>query len=294
MKNAVVFEHFSYAYPRTEAVLNNIDLVVPKSSFTVITGPSGAGKSTLCRAIAGVVPNYYGGRAAGRVLVDGEDTLGQRIADLTQYVGLVLDDYESQLVSLTVEEEIQFGLYNRGIMPDEALQLTSDALAQVGLAGKERLRLDELSGGQRQRLAIAAVLAYKPDVLVLDEAASALDPEGAESLYRMLDELRRLCGLTVIVVEHELGYVLPYATQVLALVDGRVAACGSMEETFSALWKEEALQMLVPELWQVKFTMEAAQGCRFGEWRTAEQAAAVLETAMKKGETGDNDQCRAG
>lgn len=294
MKNAVVFEDFSYAYPQTEAVLKNISLTVPRGSFTVITGPSGAGKSTLCRAIGGIVPNYYGGRMAGRILLDGEDTMGRRIADLTQFVGLVLDDYESQLVSLTVEEEILFGLYNRGVMPAEAADAVADALAQVGLAGKEKLRLDELSGGQRQRLAIAAVLACKPDVLVLDEAASALDPEGAESLYRMLDELRRLCGLTVIVVEHELGYVLPYATQMLALVDGEIAACGGLEETFAALRDDAELQLLVPELWQIKFAMENALGCSLGEWRTPEDAVASLETVRAKGEAGEYDQRRAG
>ena len=294
MKNAVVFEDFSYAYPKTEAVLNNISLTVPRGSFTVITGPSGAGKSTLCRAIGGIVPNYYGGRMAGRILLDGEDTMGRRISDLTQFVGLVLDDYESQLVSLTVEEEILFGLYNRGVMPAEAAEALADALAQVGLTGKEKLRLDELSGGQRQRLAIAAVLAYKPDVLVLDEAASALDPEGAESLYRMLDELRRLCGLTVIVVEHELGYVLPYATQMLALVEGEIAACGGLEETFSALREDDELQKLVPELWQIKFAMEDALACSLGEWRTPEDAVASLETVRAKGEAGEYDQRRAG
>ena len=294
MSEAVVFERFSYAYPKSEPVLNDVELVVPRGSFTVITGPSGAGKSTICRAIAGIVPNYYGGRTAGRVLVDGEDTAGQRIADLTRFVGLVLDDYESQLVSLTVEEEIQFGLYNRGVAPGEVGQAVLDALDKVGLAGKERLRLDELSGGQRQRLAIASVLAYKPDVLVLDEAASALDPEGAESLYRMLDELRRVHNLTVIVVEHELAYVLPYATQMLALVDGRVAACGGLEEAFSALWAQAALRTLVPELWQIKFTMEQMLQRTLGEWRTAEDAAAALQTALTKGESEEYDQRRAG
>ncbi len=294
MNEAVVFECFSYAYPKTEPVLNEIEFVVPRGSFTVITGPSGAGKSTICRAMAGIVPNYYGGRSAGRVLVDGEDTAGQRIADLTRFVGLVLDDYESQLVSLTVEEEILFGLYNRGLAPAEALPAMRKALNEVGLTGKEKLRLDELSGGQRQRLAIASVLAYKPDVLVLDEAASALDPEGAESLYRMLDELRRDYNLTVIVVEHELAYVLPYATQMLAVVDGRVAACGALDEAFSALWTKPELRALVPDLWQIKFTMEAYLNRKLGEWRTAAEAAAALQTVLTKGETEEYDQRRTG
>ena len=152
---------------------------ISKGSFTVISGPSGAGKTTLCKSMVGIIPYYYGGRYAGDVEVLGESTKGKRVSDLSMRVGLMLDDYESQLVSLTAGEEVAFSLLNHGFAPEEVATRTKQALADVGLPGRENYQLDELSGGQRQRLLLASVLAVHPEVLVLDEPVSAMDPDGA-------------------------------------------------------------------------------------------------------------------
>ena len=129
---------FYYAYPQSDVLLKDINLSVEKGSFTAIAGPSGAGKTTLCRAMTGIVPPYYGGRYAGAVEVLGEDIRDKKISDLAMRVGIMLDDYESQMVSLTAGEEISFSLLNHGFSPDEVDARVKEALNDVGLPDRKR------------------------------------------------------------------------------------------------------------------------------------------------------------
>lgn len=243
---AIQFDQVSYAYPRSEVVLQEIQLSIPQGSFTVITGPEGAGKTTLCLAMAGAVPTYFGGRMAGKVVVGGVETTVLTVADLAFQVGLVLADYDSQLVAFTVLEEVAFGLENRGIAAGEIAGRISRALAMVGLAGKEQTEVASLSGGQRQRLAIASILAAEPDILVLDEATSALDPEGAAGLYGLLHELNTQYGKTVVVVEHTLQHVLPYASQLVVMDQGRVVLQGRPDNILAEMIRKNSYREAVP------------------------------------------------
>lgn len=153
MESVIRLENFYFAYNKSGLVLQDIDLEIKKGSFTVIAGPSGAGKTTLCKAMTGIVPFYMGGRYNGDVQVLGESTKGRRVSDIAMRVGLMLEDYESQLVSLTAGEEVAFSLLNHGFAPEEVAERTRKALEDVGLPGREDYQLDELSGGQRQRFA---------------------------------------------------------------------------------------------------------------------------------------------
>ena len=159
MESVIKLENFYFAYNKSDLVLQDIDLEIKKGSFTVVAGPSGAGKTTLCKAMTGIVPFYMGGRYSGDVQVLGESTKGRRVSDIAMRVGLMLEDYESQLVSLTAGEEVTFSLLNHGFAPEEVAERTRKALEDVGLPGRESYQLDELSGGQRQRLLLAATLA---------------------------------------------------------------------------------------------------------------------------------------
>jgi len=150
MESVIRLENFYFAYNKSELVLQDIDLEIKKGSFTVVAGPSGAGKTTLCKAMTGIVPFYMGGRYSGDVQVLGESTKGRRVSDIAMRVGLMLEDYESQLVSLTAGEEVAFSLLNHGFAPEEVAERTRKALEDVGLPGRESYQLDELSGGQRQ------------------------------------------------------------------------------------------------------------------------------------------------
>ena len=209
MESVIKLENFYFAYNKSGLVLQDIDLEIKKGSFTVIAGPSGAGKTTLCKAMTGIVPFYMGGRYNGDVQVLGESTKGRRVSDIAMRVGLMLEDYESQLVSLTAGEEVAFSLLNHGFAPEEVAERTRKALEDVGLPGREDYQLDELSGGQRQRLLLAATLAVHPEIIVLDEPVSAMDPDGANSLYELLYAIHKRYGTTIVVVEHRVDYLLP-------------------------------------------------------------------------------------
>ena len=119
MESVIKLDNFYFAYKRSDLVLKDINLDIKKGSFTAITGPSGAGKTTLCKAMTGIVPYYMGGRYSGDVQVHGESTKGKRVSDIAMRVGFIMEDYESQLVSLTAGEEIAFALLNHGFKPEE-------------------------------------------------------------------------------------------------------------------------------------------------------------------------------
>lgn len=244
---AIVIDHLSYAYPRSQTVLRDLSLTIPQGAFAVITGVEGAGKTTLCLALTGAVPGYFGGRMAGSVTVGGLNAAQVPVADLAEKVGIVLADYDSQLVALTVAEEVAFGLENRGTAPEEIAALSREALAMVRLSGKESREVSSLSGGQRQRLAIASMLVTKPDILVLDEPASALDPEGSAELYGLLSDLNKSHGKTVVVVEHNLADVLPYADLMIVMDEGQVVNCGNPQAALTFMAEQGVYIEAVPE-----------------------------------------------
>ena len=277
MNSVVTVSDFYFNYLRSDLVLKNINLEIEKGSFTVIIGPSGAGKTTLCKAMTGIVPYYSGGDYAGDVKVLGETTKGKKVSDLAMKVGLMLEDYESQLVSLTAGEEVAFSLLNHGFPPEEADERTRMALADVGLPGRESYQLDELSGGQRQRLALASLLAVHPEIIVLDEPVSAMDPDGAESLYKLLDKIHKEHGTTFIVVEHRVEFVLPYLTDLVAVKNGEIAAQGKCEDVVSKIYEDAELRPLLPDLWQVKCNLEEKTGRRFALWRSSDEAVKELK-----------------
>ena len=277
MNPVVTVSDFYFKYLRSDLVLKNINLEIEKGSFTVIIGPSGAGKTTLCKAMAGIIPFYSGGDYSGEIKVLGETTKGKKVSDLAMKLGLMLEDYESQLVSLTAGEEVAFSLLNHGFPPEEAEERTRQALEDVGLPGRESDQLDELSGGQRQRLAVASLLAVHPEIIVLDEPVSAMDPDGGESLYKLLDKINKEHGTTFIVVEHRLEFVLPYMTDIIAVNHGEIAAKGPCEEVVSRIYEEEELRPLLPDLWQVKCNLEKKTMQKFDLWRSADEAVKELQ-----------------
>ena len=161
---------------RTSPALLSLDLQVAVGATVAVLGPSGAGRSTLCRTLNGLIPHFQRGELSGSVAIFGEDTAQARVPELARRVGLVFQDFESQLFATSVEMEVAFAPENFGVPADEIRARISAALRAVGLSGYERRHPAALSGGEKQRLAIAAVLAGAPDILVLDEATTDLDP----------------------------------------------------------------------------------------------------------------------
>ena len=179
----VHIDSLTYTYGGSaEPVLRDCSLTVDAGEMVLVVGPSGCGKSTLLRAINGLVPHFYGGTMSGRVTVDGIDTRATSASQLAHLVGCVFQDPEAQLVTSTVFEEVVFGLENLGVASELLALRAHESLAAMGVAHLAERSTRGLSGGEAQRVAIAAVLAMRPKVLVLDEPTSQLDPAAAESL----------------------------------------------------------------------------------------------------------------
>lgn len=212
----IKFERVSYAYPQQRApVLRNLSLEIAEGEFVLVVGPSGAGKSTFLRCLNGLVPHFYGGRFSGQVRVAGRDPVNLEPRGMADAVGFVFQDPEAQFVVDTVEDELVFALENFALPQAVMRKRVEEVLDQLGIAHLRSRRVSTLSGGEKQRVALAAVMTLHPQVLVLDEPTSQLDPQAAEEVLIALRQLNEDLGLTVILSEHRLERVVQYADRIL-------------------------------------------------------------------------------
>lgn len=240
-----VFDKVSYFYPRsTRAVLSEISLEIKKGEFFGLIGPTGAGKTTLCCALNGIVPQFYGGRFFGNIHVAGLDTLEHPINEIARHVGEVFEDPETQLIATSIENEIAFELENLKVPREEMIRRIPWVLDIVRLQGMQKKNPVELSGGQKQRLAIAAALAAQPDLLVLDEPTSQLDPVGAQEVFSTVYKLNKELGMTILMSSHAAEEMAQYADRIGLLSEGRLIAVGTPDEIYSRvdLLQENALR----------------------------------------------------
>ncbi len=228
----VEVRNLSFTYPNKVKALKNVSFKVEKGETLAIMGRNGAGKTTLCYHLNGVIPNVMLGDVKGEVIVAGMKTSEHAIYELTQKVGMLLEDPEGQLVSADVLGEVCFGPENLGLPKDEILRRAKWALKIVRLEGLEDRSPSELSGGQKQRLAIAAILTMLPEVLVLDEPTSQLDPIGTTEVFSVIEDLKEKHRMTIIIVTHKSELVAEFADKVLILDKGKVLAVGEPHEVF--------------------------------------------------------------
>lgn len=225
---------FSYGTAADGAyALKDIDLSVEEGTFVGLIGPSGAGKSTLASAITGAIPHHYRGRLFGSTLVAGLDTCEASLTDIAKVAGSVLQDIDAQMVASVVEDELLFGLENFGIYHREIEGRIASALDAVGIADLRHREIATLSGGQKQKVAIAAILAMTPRVIVMDEPTSALDPASARDVFEVLRRAKEMTGMTVILIEQTVALLAEYCDRVVVIDQGRIALDGTPTDVFS-------------------------------------------------------------
>ncbi len=226
----IKFEQVSFAYRKApEPALKKIGFKVEPGEIIGIMGPTGAGKSTLGLLLNGIIPHFVPGTLSGQVMVAGKDTAKHEPRELSATVGVVFQDFETQLFTTSVELEVAFGPENLCLPENTIKQRVNDYLGLVGLQGQGKKEPAHLSGGEKQRLAIASILSMEPEVLYLDEPTTDLDPVGKREILSLIQGLQKRKKITLLLVEHETEEML-ICEQVMILNKGQVLTYGPARE----------------------------------------------------------------
>jgi energy-coupling factor transporter ATP-binding protein EcfA2 len=260
----IQLDHVNFRYPTSKTdVLNDVSLIVRKGEFLGITGSAGAGKTTLCMAMNGLVPNYTMGNFSGKATVKGKSTLEHPISELSTDVGLIFQDPESQLIMSTVEEELMFGPISHGKTMTEALESTHYVAKILGITEFLKRSPQTLSGGQKQRVAIAAALTVNPDVLVLDEATSELDPVTVQRVFELCRTFHDQLGKTIIMVSHEIEFLSEHAERLVLMDHGRIVLDRAPAEAFKDVDAFKKTGVRLPQVTELALSLHE-KGIAFG------------------------------
>ncbi|WP_405154042.1 ABC transporter ATP-binding protein [Paenibacillus sp. FSL K6-0108] len=244
---AISIQNVIFTYPGSEEpVLNGASLELPRGSFTAIIGGNGCGKSTLCKLFNGLIPQFYTGDFSGEVHVFGLPAEGRSVADLSRKIGYVYQDFDNQLVRPTVLDEACFAPLNYGL--SNYRELGERALAMCGLDAIHNRFIWELSGGQKHLLALAGALSLDPDILIVDEPVSQLDPQHARLIYECLSRLNTEYGKTIIVIEHHTEFIADFCADVVLMDKGRVLWNLPVKEGLNRITDLERLGIQPPEV----------------------------------------------
>jgi energy-coupling factor transporter ATPase len=275
-------KNLTYTYPGvTKPSIKDISIKIEKGQFILITGPSGCGKTTLCRCLNGLIPHFYQGELKGQITVAGLDVAKHPIYELAKHVGLVFQNPENQLFALSVEKDVAFGLENLGFPREEIRKRVDWAMELTGIYDLRERAPYELSGGQQQRVAIASVLAMQPEVMVLDEPTSFLDPLTAKKIFDVIYEFNRKLGITVVLVEHRLDLTARYADHIIVMDDGKVIADGEPRQILSAE-ETRLIGVGIPKA-TLLYQMLKKDGVRLGNKipLSSDEMAALIRRSLK-------------
>lgn len=210
--------------------LKDINLTVQRGDFLGVIGSSGAGKTTLLHAMNGIIPHHFHGEFYGRVVINGLDSVDNLPEEIARTLGSVRQDFESQMVASVVEDEILFGLENFGVPRDKIESRLTDALEKIGITALRERNIATLSGGQKQKVAICAILALMPDILILDEPTGELDPQSSRQIFRLLRELNEKHGITIVVVEQKIMLLCEFARKLAVMDAGGLLFSGDVRD----------------------------------------------------------------
>lgn len=246
--NAIEINQLSWKYNgSSKKALDDINLTIEENTFLGIIGPNEAGKTTLVSSIKGIIPNNYSGVFKGHVKIFGKELKKYNPIEISQMIGMVFSDPESQFTSMSVEEEIAFGLENMGYSYNEIkqrLEWVSELTSIEELLEKPPY---DLSGGQKQRIAIASVLAMQPKIIILDEPTSMLDPFSKDYVFSLLKKMKDELNITIIVIEHNIEKIAELSDSILLMNDGKIKKFEPTEKFFNDIDYIESNGIKVPE-----------------------------------------------
>lgn len=277
---------FTYSGAQRHA-LERVSLAVAEGEFVGVIGPSGAGKSTLAGVMSGAVPHHFTGELYGACLVDGKDTCEVTLTDVSRLVGSVLQDIDAQFVASNVRDELLFGLENFGVTRDEIPARMQQALETVGIEDLCDREIATLSGGQKQKVAIAAILALRPRVLVLDEPTAALDPASSTLVFETLREVNRSAGITVVVIEQKVALLSEYCSRVVVFEQGKLIFDDTPRKVFSHGERLREIGVDSPRVARVSNSLAAAGLCEpGGPALSVDEVAALVARIVGEGVRG--------
>lgn len=231
----VVLKNISYRYPTSkDKVLKNIDLNFEKGKFYTVIGKNGSGKTTLCNLIRGFIPHFFKGELTGEICIDGIKLTEENFDNISNKIGFVFQNPFVQIsgVTETVYEELAYGLENMGCKEDYIHERVNYVLDLLKIRYLENKNPNNLSGGQKQRIALASTIAMDPEILVIDEPTSQLDPDGTNQIFEIIKILKDL-KKTIILVEHKMELIAEYSDYVILLNDGKVIMQGETKDILS-------------------------------------------------------------
>ena len=298
----IEIENLRFTYPsRDTPTLQDITTRVARGAFVLLTGPTGCGKSTLLRTLNGLIPHASAGTLTGTVYLDGQDIASQPLATTCQQVSLLFQNPDDQLFCTLVEDEVAFGLENLSFPPEDIQERIATALEQVGLSGFAPRQISSLSGGEKQRVALAAICAMRPQVLLLDEPTSHLDPKGTREILNIVNSLNNEMGITVVLATHRTREVAPLCNHVWLMEAGRLCLDSPKTAAFQDVTPYQRLGVQVPEIENisVKFptsslkrpsdirqqeTLLSIQNLHFRYPNTAKDAVCEISCEVRRGE----------
>ena len=228
-------ENVNYKYPLEEKqALKNINIEIKKGEFWAVIGKNGSGKTTFCNMLRRFVPDFYKGELTGKITLEDKELKDYSQKELVQKIGFVFQNPFTQIsgVKDTVFEEIAYGLENLGLEKEEIISKVEKILKMLEIEKLRERNPYDLSGGQKQRVALASIIAMNPDILVIDEPTSQLDPKGTEDIFKIINLMANE-GKTIILVEHKLELIAEYAENILVLDEGEIILSGKAEEVLN-------------------------------------------------------------
>ena len=228
-------ENVNYKYPlENKQVLKNINIEIKKGEFWAIIGKNGSGKTTFCNMLRRFVPDFYKGELTGKITLEDKELKDYSQKELVQKIGFVFQNPFTQIsgVKDTVFDEIAYGLENLGLDKEEIISRAKKILKLLEIEKLRDRNPYDLSGGQKQRVALASIIAMDPDILVIDEPTSQLDPKGTEDIFKIINLMANE-GKTIILVEHKLELIAEYAQNILVLDEGEIILSGKAEEVLN-------------------------------------------------------------